>query len=348
MRQGRYIVLCTVAFLLGDLLGGWLPLPAGGYLAAALGCAAFTFFQRHFIPILLTFLLLGAAAVQTARMPGRTAVQGWVEARCQTAQRACSQRLETLLPGGGERAVVKALAIGDKQELDRTTRQSYRASGASHLLALSGLHVGILYKMLITLFYPLGGNRHLRRLRSVAVLGFLWFFALVSGMSSSISRAVLMITIYEGAALANRPKDGWNALSISALLITLFHPEAPRQIGFQLSFCACIGIFGLYPHLKGLFRSRIPPLTAIWNGAALAISCQAATFIPVWLYFRSFPVYFLITNLLTLPLVTATLYLTVITLLVSVAGAPAELPAEWLQGVVRLLNRVVAQIAELP
>ena len=348
MRQGRHIVLCAMAFLFGDLLGGWLPLPAGGYLAAACGGAAIALFRRQLIPILFTFLLLGAAALQTARMPGRSAAQGWIEARCQAAQRACSRRLENLLPSGGERAVVKALAIGDKLELDRTTRASYRKSGASHLLALSGLHVGILYKLLIALFYPLGGNRRLRCVRSVVVLGLLWFFALVSGMSSSISRAVLMITLYEGAALANRPKDGWNALAISALLITLLHPEAPRQIGFQLSFCACIGIFGLYPCLRGMLRSRIPPLTAIWNGAALAISCQAATFIPVWLYFRSFPVYFLITNLLTLPLVTATLYLTVITLLASVAGAPAELPAEWLQGVVRLLNRVVAQIADLP
>ena len=337
-----------MAFLSGDLLGGWLSLPAGGYLAAALGCAAITLFKRRFAFILLTFLLLGAAAIQTARLPGRTAAHGWIETRCRDAQKACSRRLEKLLPGGRERAVVKALAIGDKQELDRATRQSYRASGASHLLALSGLHVGILYKLLAALFFPFGGNRRLRRFRSLAVLGFLWFFALLSGMSSSISRAVLMITIYEGAALADRPRDGWNALAISALLITLFHPEAPREIGFQLSFSACIGIFGLYPHLKGWFRSRIPPLTAIWNGAALAISCQAATFIPVWLYFRSFPVYFLITNLLTLPLVTATLYLTALTLLVSVTGAPAELPAEWLQGVVRLLNRVVAQIAELP
>lgn len=337
-----------MAFLAGDLLGGWISLPAGGYFAAALGCAAITLFRRRFALILLTFLLLGAATIQTARLPGRTATQGRIAARCQAAQRACSRRLENLLPSGGERAVVKALAIGDKLELDRITRASYRKSGASHLLALSGLHVGILYKLLIALFYPLGGNRRLRCFRSVVVLGLLWFFALVSGMSSSISRAVLMITLYEGAALANRPKDGWNALAISALLITLLHPEAPRQIGFQLSFCACIGIFGLYPSLRGMLRSRIPPLTAIWNGAALAISCQAATFLPVWLYFRSFPVYFLITNLLTLPLVTATLYLTVITLLASVAGAPAELPAEWLQGVVRLLNRVVAQIADLP
>ena len=337
-----------MAFLAGDLLGGWISLPAGGYFAAALGCAAITLFRRRFALILLTFLLLGAATIQTARMPGRTAAQGWIAARCQAAQRACSRRLEKLLPGGSERAVVKALAIGDKLELDRATRKSYRASGASHLLALSGLHVGILYKLLVALFFPFGGNRHFRRFRTIAVLSFLWFFALLSGMSSSISRAVLMITIYEGAAMTDRPRDGWNALAISALLITLFRPEAPREIGFQLSFFACIGIFGLYPYLKGLFRSRIPPLTAIWNGAALAISCQAATFLPVWLYFQSFPVYFLITNLLTLPLVTATLYLTVITLLVSVAGAPAELPAEWLQGVVRLLNRVVAQIADLP
>ena len=262
--------------------------------------------------------------------------------------RCCSRRLESLLPSGNERAVVKALAIGDKQELDRVTKKNYRASGASHLLALSGLHVGILYKLLVALFFPLGGNPQIRRIVRLAVLGFLWFYALLSGMSASISRAVLMITIYEGAAFANRPRDGWNALAISAMVITLFNPEAPREIGFQLSFAACLGIFGLYPRLKGLLRTRIKPLTSVWNGAALAISCQGATCIPVWLYFRSFPKYFLITNLLTLPLVTATLYLTAFTLVISVMGVSTKLPAALLQGVVELMNRVISQIAELP
>lgn len=348
MRQGRYIVLCAAAFLCGDLLGGWIPLPAWCYLFAAFGCAAGVFFRRCRPLVLLAFALLGAAAIQTARLPGRTAVQSRIDARCRAAQSVCSRRLESLLPSGNERAVVKALAIGDKQELDRVTKKNYRASGASHLLALSGLHVGILYKLLVALFFPLGGNPQIRRIVRLAVLGFLWFYALLSGMSASISRAVLMITIYEGAAFANRPRDGWNALAISAMVITLFNPEAPREIGFQLSFAACLGIFGLYPRLKGLLRTRIKPLTSVWNGAALAISCQGATCIPVWLYFRSFPKYFLITNLLTLPLVTATLYLTAFTLVISVMGVSTKLPAALLQGVVELMNRVISQIAELP
>lgn len=347
MRQGRYIVLCAAAFLTGDLTGGWIPLPAWCYLSAALGCAACTFFLRRSALILITFLLLGAAAVQTARLPGRSAVQSRLDARFRSAQQACSRRLDALLPSGSERAVVKALGLGDKRELERATKRDYRSSGASHLLALSGLHVGILYKLLVALFFPFGGNPRIRRLRNLAVLGFLWFYALLSGMSASISRAMLMITIYEGAAFANRPRDGWNALAISAMIITLFNPEAPREIGFQLSFGACVGIFGIYPHLKGLLRTRIRPLAAVWRGASLAISCQAVTCIPVWIYFRSFPRFFLITNLLTLPLVTATLYLTAFTLLASVTGVPTKLPAALLQGVVRLLNRTVALIAAM-
>lgn len=327
---------------MGDLLGGWVPFPAAGYLAVAVGCALLTLLRRNYTLILLSFLLLGATSVQTGRLPGRAAAQGWMEVRFAAAQKACTRRLESLLPEGSERAVIKALSIGDKRELDRPTKQAYRASGASHLLALSGLHVGILYKLLCALFLPFGGSRWMRRFRSVAVLGFLWFYALLSGMSPSISRAVLMITIYEGAALANRPRDGWNALAISALLITLFNPEAPREIGFQLSFCACLGIFALYPHLKGLLRTRLRSLQAVWNGASLAIACQAATALPAWIYFRSFPRYFLITNLLTLPLVTATLWLTVATLLFSVLGIPTKYAALLLQGCVRIMNLVVS------
>ena len=347
MRQGRYIVLCAAAFLSGDLFGGWVPLPSWAFLAAALLLTLILLLRhvRWLIPA--TFFLLGAAAVQEARIPSPPSPPGALEQLCAGLKRRCSGMIDAWLPAGGERGVAKALVIGDKRELDRDIRNAYRSSGASHLLALSGLHVGILYKLLAALLFPLAASPRLRRFRSLLIVTMLWGYAAVSGLSPSISRAALMITFYEGAAMAGRRSDGLCSLAASALLITLLDPEAPREIGFQLSFGACLGIFLFYPFLKGLLHTRLRSLNAIWNGASLAIACQLTTALPVWLYFRSFPKYFLITNLLTLPLVTAALYLAVSCFLLSLCNIPTGVPAGFLLKCLQILNETTSAISNL-
>ena len=348
MRQGRDSVLCAAAFLAGNLLGGWLPFPAWIFLTAAVTAALFTLLHPSRVLILCTMLLLGATALQVERLGGAPVAESRLEKTFRRVQARCAAGIDRLLPPGAERAVAKALSLGDRRELDRATRTAFRTSGASHLMALSGLHVGILYKLLSALLFPLGATLPLRRLRSLLVLGFLWSYALLSGMSPSISRAVLMITVYEGAALAGRRSDAPGALALSALLITLLHPEAPREISFQLSFGACLGIFWFHPFLKGLLRTRSRMLRAIWNGATLALSCQMVTALPAWFYFRSFPRYFLLTNLLALPLVTASLYLIVLLLPASFCGLSPTFTCDLLQGILSLLNRVLRTIAALP
>ncbi|MBR4212787.1 MAG: ComEC/Rec2 family competence protein [Bacteroidales bacterium] len=347
MRKGRYIVLCASAFLAGDLLGGWVPFPAGVWLAAVLLFTLISLLWRSWALIVTVFVLLGATALQCARLPALPAPPSRLEIRCRQIQQRCAQRIERFLDAGAERAVAKALAFGDKSELARNTRAAYRASGASHLLALSGLHVGILYKLLVALLFPLALNLPLRRLRSLLVILLLWGYAALSGLSPSISRAALMITIYEGANLIGRRSDGLCSLGISALIITLLNPEAPREIGFQLSFAACLGIFLFHPWLSSLLKTRLRSLRALWSGATLAISCQLTCALPVWLYFHSFPRYFLLTNLLTLPVVTAVLYLTVFCLLLSIFDLPLGFPALVLQKCLQILNYTTSTIADL-
>ena len=347
MRQGRNIVLCATAFLAGDLLGGWIPFPAGAWLAAALLFTVLSLFKRSTALILTTFALLGATALQNARIPSTPSPPGFLAQRCAALQMRCSRQLDKVLPEGEERAVAKALAVGDKSELSRATKGAYRASGASHLLALSGLHVGILYKLLVAMLFPLALSVPLRRVRSLLVIALLWGYAAISGLSPSISRAALMITLYEGATLIGRRSDGLCSLGVSALLITLLNPEAPREIGFQLSFSACLGIFLFYPYFKRMLQTRLRLLRAVWDGASLAIACQLTTAAPVWIYFHSFPRYFLITNLLTLPVVTAVLYLTVFCLLLSFFNIPTAFPSLVLHKCLQILNYITSTIAEL-
>lgn len=257
--------------------------------------------------LLLCFVLLGAAGVQVGRMPsfdGGSALQMW----CLDRKAAFSAWLSGIVPGGDELGVLRALAIGDKGSLSRDLKEAYRESGAMHLLALSGLHVGLLYALMLRMLSPLRGFRPARVLRSLLVLSALWTYALITGFSASIARAVLMITFYEVSGFISGDRDAMSALAGSAFLLTLFHPEAPRDIGFQLSYSAVLSILLFHPHLSGLLQTRSRLLARIWELLSVSICCQSTCGVLAWIYFGSFPRYFLLTTLLAIPLATAVMY----------------------------------------
>ena len=177
-----------------------------------------------------------------------------------------------------------------------------------HLLALSGLHVGLIYGLLAWLLRPLGGYRAARWVRSLLILGLLWTYALITGLSASISRAVLMITIYEVSALLSGDRDALSALAGSALLLMLLRPELPRDIGFQLSYTAVLSILLFYPWMKTRLQTRSRLLSRVWELLSVSLCCQATCGVFAWLYFGTFPRYFLLTTLLAIPLTTFVMY----------------------------------------
>ena len=353
MRQGRDIVWCTLAVLAGNVLGDALAFPPLLYLVLALGFACFSVRWPRRTLLLGCFLLLGAASVQLGRMPpsgGPSLLMQWA-AGCKAA---FSAWLGGLLPPGDELAVLRALAIGDKSSLTRELRAAYRESGALHLLALSGLHVGLIYALLVWLLRPLGGHRAARLIRSGLILCALWAYALITGLSASISRAVLMITFYEASGLLSGDRDAFAALFGSALLLMLFHPESPRDIGFQLSYTAVLSILLLHPWLKGLLQTRSRLLSRVWELLCVSICCQATCGVLAWYYFGTFPRYFLVTTLLAIPLTTAVMYGIAATL--AVTGLSTLLPfltpvsalsIHALTCLLRLLNKLIILIAEL-
>lgn len=354
--KGREISFCTLAFLAGDFFGGWLTLPPLLYLFLALGAAVAAsqaaFRLRRGWAVVAAFFLLGAAAVQVGRMPpsgGETLLQ----MRCAQLRDLASERIGRLAAAGGGSAdgegsaVLKALATGDKSEIPYSLKEDYRRSGAMHLLALSGLHVGIIYKILCGMFFFLGNSIPARRLRSLTVLLALWGFALMTGLSPSIARASLMITVYEISPLARSGRDGITSLSVAALLICLADPEAPRSIGFQLSFCACLSLFTLFPLLRSLMKTRTAAMRYVWECLCVAISCQAATAPLSFYYFGTFPRYFLVTNLLAVPVAAAVLYLTAASLLFSPLPWLSAISSHLLGRALSMLNAVVKVVADL-
>ena len=343
--KGRDISLFVLAFLAGNFFGGWLTLPPLAYLVMGVAAAIAALSLRP-CAILAAFFLLGAASVQVSRMPPAGG-ESLLKTRFSEFKAAASARVGEMVDDCDSQAVLKALAVGDKGDISTSLKESYRRSGAMHLLALPGLHVGIIYKILCGLLFFLGGTLRLRRLRSALVLAMLWLFALMSGMSPSIARASLMITIYELSPMARSEKDGIRALAAAALLICLADPEASRSVGFQLSFCACLSLFTLFPFLRSLLETRMLLLRRVWEMLCVAISCQMATAPLSYLYFGTFPRYFLLSNILAVPLSGAALYLTAFSVLFARFPVLSLVTSRMLGAILLLLNWVVAIVAQL-
>lgn len=256
---------------------------------------------------------------------------------------------ETVLKGlpPEEAAVLKSLMVGDRGDVPEEVQENYRQSGAMHLMAVSGLHVGIVYMMVCALLSLLPGGRRLRRPKRIAALAVLFLYGWMCGMGPSVSRAVLTVTIYEAASILECRKCPLGAISASAIIICAFDPAAPRNVSFQLSYCAVLGITFLYPLLNGLLRTRSRLLRYVWQIASISIACQAGTFGVTLYHFHTFPRYFLITNLVAIPLVNCIMYsalpLYAISKIPFAAGAASSATAFF----IKYLNYFIKIIAEL-
>ena len=221
----------------------------------------------------------------------------------------------------GTGALLKALLAGDRSGLPRETVRIFRASGASHLLALSGLHIGIIYLILKRLGMIIGNSPTARAIRSFAVVTASLLYAVATGASPSIVRAFLFITLHEAASLSGRKPKPVLILAGALLIQLVIDPLQIRAVGFQLSYCAIAGIVVIYPRLSGWYPSgKFDPLKKIWDSAVLSLACQAFTAPLVWYYFHTFPRHFLLTNLMAIPLTTALMVTALLTVALSAYG----------------------------
>jgi len=155
---------------------------------------------------------------------------------------------------GENSALITAFLTGDRESVSERTLEEFRRSGMMHALALSGMHVGIIYSFLSFLFSVTGGFPVSKKVRSVAVMCCLWPYALLTGMGTSIFRAVVMATVYEMAVVLERERSPSGALAFSAVIVILSDPSAPSSLSFQLSFGAMLGIVVCYKRLSGFVR----------------------------------------------------------------------------------------------
>ncbi len=266
---------------------------------------------------------------------------------------ACARRWTTrvineLVPGERERAIVNAFVIGVTDGIDDDLRQAYAAGGAMHALAVSGMHVSILYGVLLLILKPLERRQGGPWTIAIICLVMLWMFAFVTGLPPSVLRAVAMFSFVALAKPLGRTTSILNTLAASAFFLLVYDPYLILAAGFQLSYLAVLGIVTLYRPIYNLLEFRWAVADWLWQITCVSIAAQLAT-LPVTLYyFHQFPIYFLLANVFVIPASTVILLGGILLLVVSPIPWLASLLGKALALSVWLLNEGLFLIKQLP
>ena len=196
----------------------------------------------------------------------------------------------------GELSIAKALILGDKSLLDSETRNSFTATGAMHVLAVSGLHIGLILQLLLGVA-KLFSRLISKKIAVILIVLLLWIYALITGFSPSVIRAVFMFSVLALSQLSGRTYNPINTLFFTAFVILLFQPLYLFDVGFQLSYLAMLGIFLFYKKIESWFPTKNKILRYFWQGTAIGLAAQAMTTPLTLYYFHQFPNYFILSNL---------------------------------------------------
>ncbi|MBQ3629659.1 MAG: ComEC/Rec2 family competence protein [Prevotella sp.] len=250
-------------------------------------------------------------------------------------------RYRLLNVGDEQYAVLAAMTLGDKSALTNELRQTYSVAGASHILALSGLHLGIIYFLLMSIT----GRRRRSWLVQLLLVLCIWAFAFVTGLSPGVVRSATMLTVYAIFSIGGRDRMSVNALCLTAIVMLLINARSLFDVSFQLSFASVFAILLFLPLFEGIqgpdFRFRHPFLNKLWSLATVSLAAQMGVAPLTAYYFGSFPTYFLLTNFVVIPAATVILYGTLCALIFPPLGT-------LLGWVVKLLNAFLDIVAQLP
>ena len=205
-------------------------------------------------------------------------------------------------------ALCKALCIADKSDLTSTVKKDFSRAGASHILAVSGMHVGIIFTAISTLIGLISQSRKFSRIASIVAICFLWFYAFICGLQPSIVRACTMFTIPIIGKLLKRDSSSLNSLLFTAFCMVIYDYTNLFNIGFQLSFLAVAGILLFQEKIFNIFQLQNKILIWLWSLTSVSIAAQITTLPLTIYYFHNIPVLSLISNLFVVPLSTLLIY----------------------------------------
>jgi competence protein ComEC len=216
--------------------------------------------------------------------------------------------IHRFIPGSQNAAVAIALLTGYRGELDRDISAIYQSTGTIHVIAISGMHLALIYFLLQMIFRPLDRFRNLLVCKELSILIFLWLFSLLTGGGASVIRAVIMFSFISLGKLLNKKGAIENALAASAFFMLCYNPYLLWDIGFQLSYAAVLSLVIFMNPIYELLTIQNPMLDGLWKMNAVTLSAQILT-LPLCVYhFHQMPLFFLPANLIAVPLSTLALY----------------------------------------
>ncbi|MFH1120726.1 MAG: ComEC/Rec2 family competence protein [Bacteroidota bacterium] len=264
---------------------------------------------------------------------------------------ARNRLLETMKQNGisgHEYPVAAALLIGYDDLLDASQRQAYSGAGVVHILCVSGLHVGIVFLIADYLFFFLRKRKKAVWLRPVLIILVIWLYAVITGLAPSVLRASLMFSLITIGKSLNRQAHTYNTLAASAFILLVISPGMIYDLGFQLSYGAVAGIVTFQPHIRNFFNTTNKVYGYLWSMINVSIAAQLlVTPISIY-YFHQFPNYFLIANLIAIPLSGILIYTGVIFIFLSFIPFLGKIAAAIMVVQIKLLNSTVVFIEGLP
>ena len=328
-------------------------------MLAFVACILLTWLLRRWdfvqsIGVLLCFFWMGMLVGQNVERPYRyqrkvelpTEKRSFshmerVQQRCLVYRQELLDRYRTQTAEEEQFAVLAAMTLGDKSALTKELRETYSVTGASHILALSGLHLGIIYLLLFRL--TLGRRRSW--LSQVIIILSIWAFAFLTGLSTSVIRSATMISIYALFSVGGRHRSPVNILCFTAIVMLLVNPASLFDIGFQLSFSAVLAILLLMPLFESFFPEHYfegrPLQHYVYNMVGLSVAAQIGVAPLIAFYFGRFSTYFLLTNFIVIPAATMILYGALLVLMI-----PSLAPV--LLGFVGILNKALGWVSQMP
>ncbi|MEO7767564.1 MAG: ComEC/Rec2 family competence protein, partial [Ferruginibacter sp.] len=244
--------------------------------------------------------------------------------------------------------IAQALLIGYTNDLDKDLVQAYSNTGVVHIIAISGMHLALIYLLLAGLFKQIPLVNRSAFAQVVLILGCLWFFSLLTGAAASVTRAAVMFSFITIGKYFNKRSSIYNSLAASAFVLLCFNPFFLWDVGFQLSYLAVISIIIFQKPIYNCWYIKNKSAEKIWELSAVSLSAQILTFPVCIYYFHQFPNYFLVTNIIAVPLSGIILYAEIA--LVALAWVPwvAIFIGKIVTFLVWLMNKVILSVNEFP
>lgn len=265
-----------------------------------------------------------------------------------TVRAAVIEKLQSYIKGDREAGVAEALLIGYRNDLDKDLVQAYSNTGVVHIIAISGLHLGMIYAALVFLFKPFRKYTWIRWLQPVVILTVLWIFTLLAGAVPSILRSAVMFSLIVLAAAIDRKSSIYNTLAASAFVMLCINPYYLWDVGFQLSYAAVVSIIIYAKPVYNWFYVSNKILDFFWKLSSVTIAAQILT-IPIIFYaFHQFPFFFLISNFIVVPLSSVILFAELALLVTSFIPAIANFVGFITSGMLAFMNGFIEHINSLP